>query len=261
MKAKELARKMIDKKSSSDATLHVESKSMVWMPYYRIGFEYRRSEEELIRKLGETAQSETAINAMFCRFARSDNDLSMLFRPNYLKQEMKTCNPQPDEIIGPVFQVDLAAVLPNFLARLNKVKDELNSVRSEFTKRYLQTRKYSMLFPIIGKSKEMERQSKKVAELSAQTHLMNLCLNLTESAASMKILCNSVFYYPTLVISIGSAKSVAKRFLIINLVEKGLIRKNYSSDKVLTEFCNRNEECKEELAKLLSSHHYVHDVD
>lgn len=240
---------MITEKSFLGTSLRIESKSVVWMPYYKIGYEYRRSTQESTRDFGETAQSETAMNAMFCGFA-SESDLSMLFRPNYLRKKMETCDAQ-SEIIGPVFQVNLDAVLSGFLARLNKVKDELHTVRSELTKRYLQTRKYSMLFPMMGKSKEMEKQSKKMAELDALTHLMSLCLNLTESAASIKTLYSSIFYYPTMVIALAAQSPEAPRFLVINLVKEGAIHKGYSPDNVLTEFCNRNSACKEELSRLL----------
>lgn len=250
IQAQELAKKKIIEKSFADASLRIESKSVVWMPYYKIEFEYRRSEQEPIRNFGETAQGETAMNAMFCGFA-SESDLPMLFRPNYLRKKMETCDAQQSEIIGPVFQVDLDAVLSGFLARLNKVKDELHTVRSKLTKRYFQTRKYSMLFPVMVKSKEIEEQSKKMAELDALTHLMSLCLNLTESAVSIKTLYSSIFYYPTMVIALAAQNREALQFLVINLVKEGAIHKGYSPDNVLTEFCNRNSACKKELSRLL----------
>jgi hypothetical protein len=221
------------------------------MPYYKIGFKYTRSEEEPIKKSGETAQGETALNAMFCQFA-DENDFSILFRPNYLKKEINTCNMQQDEIIGPVSRIDLDGVLSGFLARLNKVRQELQTVRSELTKEYVQTRRYSMILPTMGRSKEIDKQSKKMAQLSASEHLMSLCLNLTESAASIKTLDSSIFYYPTMVISLVTPNLEEQRFLIINLVKEGAIHKGYSRDDVLTKFCNRNAACKEELSKLLS---------
>jgi len=246
----ELAKKMITEKTSQGSSLRIKSKSVVWMPYYKIGFEYKRSEQKSIKNFSETAQGETVMNAMFCGFA-SESDLPFMFRPNYLRKKMETCNAQQSEIIGPVFQIDLDTVLAGFLAKLNKVKDEYRTVRSDLTKRYFQTRKYSMLFPMMGKSKEIEKQSKKVAELDALTHIMNLCLNLTESAASIKTLYSSIFYYPTMVIAFATQNGEALRFLVLNLVKEGAIHKSYGSDNVLTEFCNRNSACKEELSRLL----------
>jgi len=229
----------------------IASKSLVWMPYYKIQFEYRRSEKDLIQKFGETAQSETAINAMFCGCAQSEGELFMLFRPNYLKYKMITHFPQLDEIIGPTFNMNLEAVLTDFLRKLNEAKNELYDLRSTLNKRYTHIRRYSMILPMKGSLKEEEKLSEKIAKLSALTNILSTSLNLGESAGSIKALYNSTFYYPTLVVALKHRECEAERFLIINLVKKGSIRKCLNIDDGLTQLCNKNDACKEVLVRFV----------
>ena len=90
---------------------------LVWMPYYKVQFEYRRSENELVQRFGETARSETAINAMFCGCAQSQDDFILLFRPNYLKHSTIGRSPLSEEVTGQAFHIDLDGFLSGFLKR------------------------------------------------------------------------------------------------------------------------------------------------
>jgi len=243
---------MIKKNGLNHAPLEqIAGKRAVWMPYHRIRFEYRRSEKDLIRKFGETAQSETALNAMFCDCA-SESELLTLFRPNYLKYKMITYSPRSDEIIGPAFHKDFDVVLSGFLRRLNGVKRELYELRSALNKRYVRIRRYSMILPMMGGLKEGEKLSEKIAKLSALTNILSMCLNLGEDAGSIKALSSSAFYYPTVVAALKHTECEAERFLIINLVKTGLILKRLNCEDGLTQLCNKNDACKEILARSLT---------
>jgi len=226
----------------------VASKSVVWMPYYRIQFEYRRSEKDLIRKFGETAESETALNAMFCGCAQSESELFMLFRPNYLKYNTMTRSPESDEIVGPTSPTNFDGILSGFVKRLSEAEDELYKLRSMLNKRYMRISRMRIL-PMIPDLKEGERLSEKIAKLSALKNILNMCLNLGEDTRSIKVLGNSTFYYPTLVAALKHRENKAERFLIIDLVKRGLIHKRLNCDGVLTQLCNNNDACKEVLAK------------
>jgi len=230
----------------------VANKSLVWMPYYRVQFEYRRSEKELVQKFGETAQSETAINAMFCGCAQGESETFMLFRPNYLKHSLITHSPRRDEIIGPTFHMDFDAFLSGFLKRLNETKDELHELRSTSNKRYARIRRYSRILPMTGELKETERFSGKIAKLGALMDILSMCLNLSEDAGSIKTLSNSTFYYPTVVVALEHGEHETERFLIINLVKSGLVRKCLNPDNGLTQLCNSNDACKEVLARSIA---------
>jgi len=240
---------MMKKKGPNSVSLEgIASKSVVWMPYYRIQFEYRRSQKDLIRKFGETAESETALNAMFCGCARSESELFMLFRPNYLKYNLLPRSPELDDIAGPAFPTNLDEVLSGFVKRLNEVEDELYKLRSMLNKRYVRIARMRIL-PMIPDLKEGERLSGKIAKLSALKNILNMCLNLGEDIWSIKVLDNSTFYYPTLVAALKHRENGAERFIIIDLVKRGLILKRLNCDEGLTKLCNNNDACKEVLTK------------
>jgi len=247
-----LVQAMVKKKRTrtiSTPSERVASKSLVWMPYYRVQFEYRRSEKELVQEFGETAQSETAINAMFCRCAQGEGELFMLFRPNYLKYSMITLSPRLGEVVGPTFPMDFDAFLSSLLKRLNEAKNELHEIKLTSNKRYAHIRRYSRILPMIGELKEAERSSGKIAKLGALANILRLCLNLFEEAGSIKAISDSTFYYPTAVVALENGEHKAERFLIINLIKSGSVRKRLNFDNGLTQLCNSNDACKEVLAR------------
>ena len=141
--------------------------NMVWMPYYRIQFNYTRPERGLIQS-GETGRGETALNAMFCGSVKSERELFMLFRPNYLKYKIVRHSPQPEEIVGPTSYTDFDGVLGGFVKRLNEVRDELHEFRSELHKSRVRTRRYSLIFPPMWELKRRERFLKKLESLVPQ---------------------------------------------------------------------------------------------
>ncbi len=226
----------------------ITRKSMVWMPYYRIRFNYRRSEKNVIQTYGETGRSETALNAMFCGCAKSEKELFTLFRPNYLKYEIIRHSPQSEEIVGSTVHTDFEEILRGFLRHLDEVKDELNEFRPELSKIRVRLSRYSKIFPtkdLIDKEKKL---SEKVARLDATKNILDSCLNINEDATSIKVLGHNVFYYPTLVVTLKHTENRAERYLIINLVESGLIRKHLSYDKGLMKLCNKNSACRKVIA-------------
>jgi len=218
-------------------------KSMVWMPYYRIQFNYRRSEKDLIQMCGETGRSETALNAMFCGCVKSEKELFTLFRPNYLKHKIIRQSPQSEEIVGSTVYTDFEEVLKSSLKRLNEVKDELNEFRSELSKIRARISRYSKIFPVKDLIDKEKKLSEKVARLDAVKNILSMCLNINEDARSIKVLGHNVFYYPTLVVTLKHKENGTERYFIVNLVEGGLIRKHLSYDKGLMELCNKNSAC------------------
>jgi hypothetical protein len=228
---------------------------MVWMPYHRIQFNYTRSERGLIQRYGETGRGETALNAMFCGSVKSERELFMLFRPNYLKHKKVRHSPQSEEVVGPTVYTDFDGVLMGFLKRLNGVKDELNELRSSWRKNYVRIRRRSMILPLPRRElKEKEKKfSKKAAELSAAVYTLNMCLNTNEDMTSIKVTGYDIFYYPTLVVTLKHKENGTERYLIINLVKGGLIRKRLSCDRGLTELCSKNSAFKEVVTGLITS--------
>jgi len=185
---------------------------------------------------------------MFFDCAKSESELFTLFRPNYLKYETMKRSPESDEIVGPTFHMDFDGFLSGFVKRLNEVENELYKLRSMLNKRYVRIAR-SRIFPIIADLKEGERLSEKIAKLSALKNILGMCLNLGEDVRSIKVLDNSTFYYPTLVAALKHGESGAERFIIIDLVKRGLIRKRLNCDDGLTQLCSKNNACKEVLAK------------
>lgn len=243
--------KLIEKTTKKRGHLKgITLKRMVWMPYHRIQFAYSRSREDLIRSYGETGQGETALNAMLCGCARSESDLAMLFRPNYLEYEMVTYSPQSDEIVGPAFDVDFDAVLSRVLKRLNEVRKEFHELRSTLNKDYVRIRRYSIILPMRGKLKEAEELSGKIGKLNTLKNVLSMCLNLREDAEAIEVLSHSIFYYPTLVAALEQkAHEEGERFLIIDLVKRGRISKALNLEVVLTKLCSKNGACRGVLAK------------
>ena len=223
-------------------------KSMVWMPYYRIQFNYGCSEKNLIQRYGETGQSETVLNAMFCGFVKSEKEFFTLFRPNYLKHKKIKYSPQSEEIVGSTVYTDFEGVLGSFLKRLNEVKEELNDFRSELSKIRARLSRYSRIWPMKDLLDKERKLSEKVARLEALRNVLNMCLNVNEDVRSIEVLGHDVFYFPTLVVTLKNKENGTERYFIVNLVESGAVRKHLSYDKGLTELCNKNSGCKETIA-------------
>ena len=227
-------------------------KSMVWMPYYRIQFNYRRSEKNLIQRFGETGRSETVLNAMFCGCVKSEKELFTLFRPNYLKGKIKKHSPLSKEIIGSTVHTDFNGILGGFLKHLDEVKDELKEFRPELSKIRARINRYSRIFPMKDLLDKEKKLSEKVARLGALKNILYLCLNVNEDVKSIEVLGHDVFYYPTLVVTLKHKENGAERYFIVNLVESGTIRKHLSYDKGLTELCNKNSGCKETVIRSIT---------
>jgi hypothetical protein len=228
-------------------------KSMVWMPYYRIQFNYRRSEKDLIQMCGETGRSETALNAMFCGCVKSEKEFFTLFRPNYLKYKLMKRSSQAEEIVGSTVYADFEGVLGGFLKRLNEVKDELNEFRPELSKIRARLSRYSKIWPMKDLIDKEKKLSEKVARLDAVKNILSMCLNVNEGIRSIEVFGHDVFYYPTLGVTLKHKENGAERCLIVNLVERGLIRKHLSYDKGLTELCDKNSGCKGIIARSIMS--------
>lgn len=239
------------KRSESPSFEGIASKSLVWMPYYKVQFEYKRSDKELVQQFGDTVRSETAINAMFCGCAQSHDDFLLLFRPNYLKYSMIARPPLPGEVTGQAFHIDLDAFLSDFLKRLNEVENELRELKTTSNKRYAHIRRYSRILPMTGELKEAEKLSVKTARLVALGNISRLCLNLSEEAESIKALSHSTFYYPTAVAVLKPREPETEQFVIINLVKTGSVRRCLNLDSGLTKLCNQNDECRKSLLEQL----------
>lgn len=229
-------------------------KNMVWMPYYRIQFNYRRSKEGLIQRYGETGRGETTLNAMFCGSVKSERELFFLFRPNYLKHKIIRHSPQSEEIVGPTVHTDFDRVLGGFLKRLNEVKNELREFRSVLQKSRAHIKKYAPILPMWGDIKKEKELSEKVARLDATRNVLSMCLNISEDVRSIKVVGHDIFYYPNLVGTLKHKENGSERYLIMDLVESGLISKHLIFDRGLTELCEKNSMCKEIIARSLTSH-------
>jgi len=227
--------------------------SMVWMPYHRIQFDCTRSEGDLVQKYGEKGRGETALNAMFCGCVKSERELFMLFRPNYLKHKVTKHSLQSEEIVGPTFNTDFDGVLGGFLKRLNEVKDELNEVTSELRKSRVRTSRFRMIVPVMWDLKKERTLSEKVAKLRATKIILSMCLNVDEDINSIEVTGSNIFYYPISVVTLKNKEDGTERYLIVNLVESGLTVKRLSCDKGLTELCDKNGGCKKIIAKSIAS--------
>jgi len=226
----------------------VMSENMFWMPYHRIQFDYTHSEENSTQR-----HCETALNAMFCGCVKSEGELFMLFRPNYLKYEVMSRSPQSEEVVGPAFHLDFDRVLGGFVKRLNELKGELSELRKELHKSRVRIRRYSWIIPATWDLKKERVLSEKVAKLSAAKNVLRLCLNVNEDIDSIKVRDYSTFYYPTLVVTLKNREDGIERYVIVNLVESELAGGHLSCDKGLTELCYRNSECKDVLARSIAS--------
>ncbi len=238
-------------RSESPPSEGFAGKNLVWMPYYRVQFDYKRSEKELVQQFGETARSETAINAMFCGCAESHDDSLLLFRPNYLKYSTTAYSPLPDEVTGQALQIDLDAFLSGFLKRLNEVENELRELRTTSNKRYARIRTYSRILPMTGELKDAEKLSGKTARLVALRNISRMCLNISDEAESVKVISSSTFYYPTAIVALKPSGLEAGQFLIVNLVKSGSVRRRLNLDNGLTKLCNQNDKCRKSLLEQL----------
>ena len=240
-----LVDRMIERKGLSGEPLErVVGRSRVWMPYYRVELVYKRSAADQTTKPAEIARGETALNAMFCDCAESEGEVLMLFRPNYLKYDAVSLDPKADDAVGQVCQVDLERVLSGLVNRRNEVEDEIHKLRSDLKKRYVRKRRYSMIFPMLGHLKEEREISEKIARLSAVRNIIGLCLNLDDDVGSVRVQGYDTFYYPTLVSALKHKEDGTERFLVVNLVKTGSIRRGLNCDVSLSQLCSKNDKCK-----------------
>lgn len=209
---------------------------MVWMPYYRIQFSYSG-------RGGETRRRETALNAMFCGAVNADEELFTLFRPNYLEYEIMSHFPRSEELVGSTVPMDFDGLFGRILERFNRVGDELNELRSELSKSRVRIRRYSVIVPMMGELKKEKKLSEKVARLSAMKNVIRLCLNVNGEINSIKATSHSVFYYPTLVVTLKNREDGTERYLVVDLVARGVLSKHLGFDRGLTKLCNENEMC------------------
>jgi hypothetical protein len=221
---------------------YVAGKGTVWMPYYRIRMEYWRSREEPIGKTGEKVPAETALNAMFCGCVNGESELLKIFRPNYLRYEAVTIVPAADEFVGPASRVDFEGILSGLVKKLNEVEDELSGLRSTLSKNYVRKRRFSMLLPM-GNLREEKDLSEKIAKLDALRNTINMCLNIHEQVRGIQVLDYDTFYYPVSVFSLKHQENENLRLVIVNLVKAGSTMSRPSYDILLTQLCNRNNEC------------------
>jgi len=226
----------------------ITRKNMVWMPYHLIQFNHTYSEKGSIQ-----AHGETALNAMFCGSVRSEGELFALFRPNYSKHKTIRQSPQPEEIVGPTFSIDFEGVLGGFVKKLNEVRDELIGLRSELQRIRTRIRRYGRIVPLIEELRKERELSEKVGSLNAVRNVLVMCLNVNENTRSIEVVGHDVFYYPTLVVALKHKENGTERYVLVDLVESGLISKHLSCDRGLTELCNKNDKCKEALTKSLMS--------
>ncbi len=227
-------------------------KGMLWMPYYRIHFDYRQSGEGT-RRYNIAGRGETALNAMFCGSAKNEKEIVSLFRPNYLRHETIKHFPQSEEIVGSTVGLDFDGFLNGLLKRLHEVEDELYKLRSTLSKKRVRLRRYSMIVPLLRHQKQNEEKlSEKVAGLTATKSILSMCLNANEPPDSIKVTSHNVFYFPTLLVKLVHKEDRTERYLIINLVRSGPIGSHLSCDKGLTRLCNRNNMCKEIVAGVLT---------
>ncbi len=250
-----IVRKMMGKRGlfRKEPLEDIKCEDMVWMPYHRIQFSYTHSEKGSIRRFGETRRGETVLNAMFCGCVKSEEELFMLFRPNYLKYKVMRHSPQPEEVVGPTFHPDFDGLLGGFLKRLNEVKDELNEVTSELRKSRVRTSRYSRIMPVMWDLKKERTLSEKVAKLSATKYTLSMCLNVNEIISSIKVTDSNIFYYPILIVTLKDKENVTERYLMVNLVKSKSTSDQLSFDSRLTELCAKNSRCKEIITKSLTS--------
>jgi hypothetical protein len=250
-----LVRKMTEKRSffRKQPLDDVISENMVWMPYYRIRFNYARAEGGLVQRYGEMGRGETVLNAMFCGCVKSERELFVLFRPNYLKHKVTRHSPQSGEIVGPTFCADFDGVFGGLLKRLNEVKDELIEVRSELRKSRVRTSRFRMILPVMWDLKKERTLSEKVAKLDAAKITLGMCLNVDEDVDSIEVAGSEVFYYPVFVVTLKSKEDGAERYVVVNLVGSGLTGKRLSCDRGLIELCDKNGGCREIIASSIVS--------
>ncbi|UCG37189.1 MAG: hypothetical protein JSV64_02635 [Candidatus Bathyarchaeota archaeon] len=103
------------------------------MSYYRIQYNYRLL-VECARRHNVAGRGETALNAMFCGFVKSEEAITSLFRPNYLKHETIKYSPQSEGIVGPTTYLDFDETLNGLQKHLKRVEAELCSLRSALTR-------------------------------------------------------------------------------------------------------------------------------
>ncbi len=227
--------------------------NVVWMPYHKILFDYTYAKSGSNAGHGEAGRGGTALNATFCGCVKSERELFVLFRPNYLRYEVVNYAPGLEEVVAPTFYTDFNVLLGGFLKKRYEIGDELAELRSELRKKRMRIRTFSRIMPVAWDLKKEKTLSEKVAKLSAVRHTLDMCLNVNTEIDAIKVTGSNVFYFPTLVITLKSREDEPQRFLIVNIADTDVKSEHLSYDKALTELCNENSECQEIVARSIMS--------
>lgn len=217
--------------------------TMIWMPYYKIHYEFTEDGNEPRIDQNTTGSGMTALNAMFSSCVEEENDFLSLFRPDIHELELLDHNPST-EVVGSVGTVDIPAIFDKLLEYRAEITIERQEMVQELRKIHRRMQTMSLILPTSKATRIREDElTRRIAQISGVSFSFLMRLGLPENTMITKVTDTGVFHCPQLIVSVEHQQTGEDRFLIVDFVRLGR-KKGGGLDDALTRLCSVDDVCK-----------------
>ncbi len=219
------------------------SETMIWMPYYKIHYEFTEEGHELRIDQEKTGSEMTALNAMFSSCVEDESGLLSLFRPDIFELELVDHIPS-NEVVGSIGKVEISAILDKLLAYRAEIDVERQEMVQELRQIHRKMQTMS-LFLFTSKATRIREDelTRRLAQISGVLFSFRMRLGLPDNVTITKVTEAGLFYCPQLIVSVEHQNTGENRFLIVDFVRLGR-KKGGGLDDALSRLCSVDDVCK-----------------
>lgn len=219
------------------------SETMIWMPYYKIRYEFTEEEHEPRIDQEKTGSGMTALNAMFSSCVEEESGLLSLFRPDIHELELVDHIPS-NEVVGSISTVDIPAIFDKLLAYRAEINFERQEMAQELHQIHRRMQTMSLFLPTSKATRIREDElTRRLAQISGVRFSFIMRLGLPDNVMITKVTDTGIIHCPQLIVSVENQQTGEDRFLIIDFVRLGW-KKGGGLDDALTRLCSVDDVCK-----------------
>lgn len=227
------------------------SETMIWMPYYKIYYEFTEEENELLKDEEKTGSGKTALNAMFCSCVEEENGLLSLFRPDVHELELVDHIPS-NEVVGSIGTVDIHAIFDKLLTYRAEIDLERQEMAQELHQIHRRMQTMSLFLPTSKATRIREDElTRRLAQISGVKFSFIMRLGLPDNVMITKVTNAGVIHCPQLIVSVENQQTGEDRFLIVDFVRLRR-KKGGGLDDALTRLCSVDDVCKATLESAIN---------
>ncbi|MFQ6123047.1 MAG: hypothetical protein ACE5R6_00355 [Candidatus Heimdallarchaeota archaeon] len=226
------------------------SETKIWMPYYKIRYEFTNEGNDPSFNQENTGSGMTALNAMFSSCVVEENDLLSLFRPDIHELELVNHNPS-QEVVGSVETADIPTIFDKLLEYRTEIDIERQEMAQELRQIHRRMQTMSLFLPTSKATRIREDQlTRRLAQISGVRFSFLMRLGLPDNALFTEVTNAGVFYCPQLIVSVENQQTGEDRFIIIDFVRLGQ-KKGGSLDDALSRLCSVDDACRATLEAVI----------